>query len=244
MPSRPRPGVPLHRGERRAGAGDHGAGPRPPAPAAASRRVDSTTAPGPRPAPTPPTSPVLPPCGTTGTPAAAQAASTAATSPVLPGRTTARALAPPPPGPVDLGSDARRSGSVSTCSAPTTEQAPPPARRSCRRSGAAAVAVMGPSAIGVRFIGRGRSRLARAPASPGVRARRRISRVTRVGVVTFPGSLDDRDAARAVALAGARARCRSGTPTPTCTAWTRSCCPAASRTGTTCAAARSPGSPR
>ena len=35
-----------------------------------------------------------------------------------------------------------------------------------------------------------------------------------------------------------------GTPTPTCTASTRSCCPAASRTATTCAAAPSPGSPR
>ena len=39
----------------------------------------------------PPTSPVLPPCGTTATPAAAQAATTAATSSVEPGRTTARA---------------------------------------------------------------------------------------------------------------------------------------------------------
>ena len=39
----------------------------------------------------PPTSPVLPPCGTTATPAPAQAATTAATSSVEPGRTTARA---------------------------------------------------------------------------------------------------------------------------------------------------------
>jgi len=37
----------------------------------------------------PPTSPVLPPCGTIGVPAAAQACTTAATSAVLPGRTTA-----------------------------------------------------------------------------------------------------------------------------------------------------------
>ena len=30
----------------------------------------------------------------------------------------------------------------------------------------------------------------------------------RIGVVTFPGSLDDRDAARAIALAGAERRIR------------------------------------
>ena len=40
----------------------------------------------------PTTRPVLPPCGTMDTPAAAQALTTAATSPVEPGRTTARAL--------------------------------------------------------------------------------------------------------------------------------------------------------
>ena len=54
-----------------------------------SRRAsDSTTPPCGTP---PPTRPVLPPCGTTGTPAAAQARTTAATSAVVRGRTAARA---------------------------------------------------------------------------------------------------------------------------------------------------------
>ncbi len=99
-----------------------------------SRRVDSTTAPSTPAGTPPPTSPVLPPCGTTGTPAAAQAASTAATSPGAPGRTTARAV--PRHRPVQSTSaDARRSGSVSTCSAPTTEQrADSNTSRSCRSS--------------------------------------------------------------------------------------------------------------
>ena len=38
----------------------------------------------------------------------------------------------------------------------------------------------------------------------------------KVGVVTFPGSLDDVDARRAVRLAGARGGRRCGTPTTTC----------------------------
>ena len=38
-----------------------------------------------------------------------------------------------------------------------------------------------------------------------------------IGVVTFPGTLDDRDAARAVRLAGARARLAVARATPTCT---------------------------
>ena len=44
---------------------------------------------------------------------------------------------------------------------------------------------------------------------------------TVIGVVTFPGSLDDRDAVRAVARWPARPRSASGTPTPTCTGSTR-----------------------
>ena len=47
----------------------------------------------------------------------------------------------------------------------------------------------------------------------------------RVGVVTFPGSLDDVDAQRAVRDRRARGRSRSGTATTTCGASTRSCCP-------------------
>jgi phosphoribosylformylglycinamidine (FGAM) synthase-like amidotransferase family enzyme len=42
----------------------------------------------------------------------------------------------------------------------------------------------------------------------------------RVGVVTFPGSCDDRDALRAIELMGASRR-SSGTPTTTCTRPTR-----------------------
>ena len=64
----------------------------------------------------------------------------------------------------------------------------------------------------------------------------------RIGVVTFPGTLDDHDARRAVRLAGGDRRRRCGTATPTCTASTPSSCPAASPTATTCAAARSPAS--
>ena len=52
------------------------------------RVSDRTTAPNGTP---PPTRPVLPPCATTGTPAAAQAFTMAATSPVEPGRTAATA---------------------------------------------------------------------------------------------------------------------------------------------------------
>ena len=72
---------------------------------------------------------------------------------------------------------------------------------------------------------------------------RKTERRMRIGVVTFPGSLDDVDAQRAVRIAG-------GEPVAL---WhgdhdlrgsTRSCCPAASPTATTCAAVRSPGSPR
>ena len=74
--------------------------------------------------------------------------------------------------------------------------------------------------------------------SPG-----RLGMTARIGVVTFPGSLDDRDALRAVRLAGAEP-VASGTATATCTGSTPSCCPAASPTATTCAAARSRASPR
>ncbi len=42
----------------------------------------------------------------------------------------------------------------------------------------------------------------------------------RIGVITFPGTLDDGDAARAVRLAGGRTW-RCGTPTTTCGASTR-----------------------
>ena len=42
----------------------------------------------------------------------------------------------------------------------------------------------------------------------------------RVGIVTFPGSLDDRDAARAVTGPAAR-RSRSGMPTAGCAGWMR-----------------------
>ena len=42
----------------------------------------------------------------------------------------------------------------------------------------------------------------------------------RVGIVTFPGSLDDRDAARAVTRPAGR-RSRSGMPTAGLAAWTR-----------------------
>ena len=41
----------------------------------------------------------------------------------------------------------------------------------------------------------------------------------RVGVITFPGSLDDRDAVRAVGFMGGEGW-RSGTPNATCTALT------------------------
>ena len=41
----------------------------------------------------------------------------------------------------------------------------------------------------------------------------------RIGVVTFPGSLDDRDAARALRLAGADAVPLAGTPTRRCMTW-------------------------
>ena len=64
----------------------------------------------------------------------------------------------------------------------------------------------------------------------------------KIGVVTFPGSLDDRDAARAVRASAARPS-PSGTATPTSGASTRSSSPAASPTATTCAAAPSPASP-
>ena len=50
---------------------------------------------------------------------------------------------------------------------------------------------------------------------------RRGPRLTRIGVVTFPGTLDDRDAARAVRLAGGSRR-TVARATPTCTAWTPS----------------------
>ena len=61
----------------------------------------------------------------------------------------------------------------------------------------------------------------------------------RVGVVTYPGSQDDRDALWA--LAGARRRGDAGVArgAPSCPTSTRSSCPAGSRTATTCAAARS-----
>ena len=66
----------------------------------------------------PPTSPVLPPCGITAAPAAAQARSTATTSSVDAGRTTASAS--PRQRPVQSVSyEARRSASVSTWVGPT-----------------------------------------------------------------------------------------------------------------------------
>ena len=55
------------------------------------RRNERTIAAPPASGVWPPTSPVLPPCGTIGTRAAAQAFTTAATSAVEPGRTTASA---------------------------------------------------------------------------------------------------------------------------------------------------------
>ena len=64
----------------------------------------------------------------------------------------------------------------------------------------------------------------------------------RVGVVTFPGTLDDQDAARAVRLRGSRGRAALARGPRPARAWTRSSCPAGSPTATTCAAARSPGS--
>ena len=76
-------------------------------------------------------------------------------------------------------------------------------------------------------------------------ARRRVSGDVdgpAIGVVTFPGSLDDGTPPARCGSPAAR-RSRSGTPTTTCAASTRSSCPAASPTATTCAAARSPGSP-
>ena len=115
---------------------------------------------------------MLPPCGTTGTPASAHARSTAATSAVFPGRTTARHS--PRHRPVQSTSAAaRRSGSVSTCAPPTT---------------AASADSTTP-----------RSSRARPAAGEAPYPARTMAGVTRrVGVVTFPGSLDDRDAARAV----------------------------------------------
>jgi phosphoribosylformylglycinamidine synthase subunit PurS len=65
----------------------------------------------------------------------------------------------------------------------------------------------------------------------------RVERVRpgmRIGVVTFPGSLDDRDAQRAVRLAGGRAGRALARRRTTSRASTRSCCPAASPTATTC----------
>ena len=71
----------------------------------------------------------------------------------------------------------------------------------------------------------------------------RRRRVTRIGVVTFPGSLDDVDARRAVRVAGAEpvALWHGDHDLRASTRW---CCRAASRTATTCAAGRSPGSRR
>ena len=66
----------------------------------------------------------------------------------------------------------------------------------------------------------------------------------RIGVVTFPGSLDDRDAQRAVRLAGAEpVALWHGDARPPA-ASTPSSCPAASPTATTCGAAPSPASRR
>ena len=66
----------------------------------------------------------------------------------------------------------------------------------------------------------------------------------KVGVVTFPGSLDDRDAARAVRARRRRGRRPLARRRRPARASTRSSCPAASPTATTCAAAPSPGSRR
>ena len=68
--------------------------------------------------------------------------------------------------------------------------------------------------------------------------------MTAIGVVTFPGSLDDLDAPRAVRLGGGEPVAAVARRDPTCTASTRWSCPAASPTATTCAAGRSPGSRR
>ena len=65
----------------------------------------------------------------------------------------------------------------------------------------------------------------------------------RIGVVTFPGSLDDRDACGPYGWPAPRPY-PSGTATATCTASTPWCCPAASPTATTCAAGPSPASRR
>ena len=61
----------------------------------------------------------------------------------------------------------------------------------------------------------------------------------RIGVVTFPGSLDDRDTQRAIRLAGAEARRRCGTGTRTSTRSTPWCCAAVSPTATICGPAPS-----
>ncbi len=65
----------------------------------------------------------------------------------------------------------------------------------------------------------------------------------RVGVVTFPGSLDDGDAARAVRIAGAEP-VRLWHGEAELHGVDAVVCPAASPTVTTCAAAPSPGSRR
>ena len=66
---------------------DRAASPASGTPTASSRRVLSTTSPSAGAAA--PTRPVFPPCGTIGTPDAAQASTTSRTSPVSRGRTTA-----------------------------------------------------------------------------------------------------------------------------------------------------------
>ena len=98
-------------------------------------------------------------------------------------------------------------------------------------------------------VGHGRRRRAdrarrHRPPGPHDRPPERGARLMapRIGVVTFPGSLDDHDALRAVRLSPAPRRSRSGTAATASTASTRWCCPAASPTATTCAAARSPAS--
>ena len=86
-----------------------------------SRRVETTTPPN---GTAPPTRPVFPPCGTTGTPAAAHRRTTSATSGREPGRTTA--TEDPLNRPVQsLSYEARTEGSVSTCAAPTTDVSDP-----------------------------------------------------------------------------------------------------------------------
>ena len=67
---------------------------------------------------------------------------------------------------------------------------------------------------------------------------------SRIGVITYPGSQDDRDALWALAALGAEADARSGTRRATSPVSTPSSCRAASRTATTSAAARSRASPR